>query len=173
MRLRDLVKHTKRREVLRVLVVHFPINENDIFDIDRIFETLYLISKSALRCVASVRQVPLKYHDNKVRVPYIIMEGVHWHAETHMHYPTPYYRQKRIPRSSQVWKTPLFEDFGIHRSPVNSTHKGQWRGALMFSLICTRINGWVNNGDAGDLRCYRVHCDVIVMNSEWAIIFQF
>ena len=27
--------------------------------------------------------------------------------------------------------------------PVNSPHKGQWRGALMFSLICTRINGWV------------------------------
>ena len=25
---------------------------------------------------------------------------------------------------------------GIHRSPVNSTHTGQWRGALMFSLIC-------------------------------------
>ena len=25
---------------------------------------------------------------------------------------------------------------GIHRSPVNSPHKGQWRGALMFSLIC-------------------------------------
>ena len=25
---------------------------------------------------------------------------------------------------------------GIHRSPVNSTHKGQWRGAWMFSLIC-------------------------------------
>ena len=25
---------------------------------------------------------------------------------------------------------------GIHRSPVNSKHKGQWRGALMFSLIC-------------------------------------
>ena len=24
----------------------------------------------------------------------------------------------------------------IHRSPVNSPHKGQWRGALMFSLIC-------------------------------------
>ena len=24
----------------------------------------------------------------------------------------------------------------IHRSPVNSSHKGQWRGALMFSLIC-------------------------------------
>ena len=25
---------------------------------------------------------------------------------------------------------------GIHRSPVNSPHKGQWCGALMFSLIC-------------------------------------
>ena len=30
---------------------------------------------------------------------------------------------------------------GIHRSPVNSPHKGQWRGALMFSLICVWING--------------------------------
>ena len=29
--------------------------------------------------------------------------------------------------------------------PVNSPHNGQWRGALMFSLICARINGWVNN----------------------------
>ena len=26
--------------------------------------------------------------------------------------------------------------WGIHRSPVNSPHKGQYRGALMFSLIC-------------------------------------
>ena len=34
---------------------------------------------------------------------------------------------------------------GIHRSTVNSPHKGQWRGALMFSLICAWINGWVNN----------------------------
>ena len=52
---------------------------------------------------------------------------------------------------------------GIHRSPANSPHKGQWRGALVFSLICTRINGWVNNGEAGDLRFHRVHYDVIVM----------
>ena len=27
---------------------------------------------------------------------------------------------------------------GIHRWAVNSPHKGQWRGAMMFSLICTR-----------------------------------
>ena len=52
---------------------------------------------------------------------------------------------------------------GIHRSPVNSPHKGQWRRALMFSLICVWINGWVNNREAGDLRRYRLHYDVIVM----------
>ena len=52
---------------------------------------------------------------------------------------------------------------GIHRSPVNSPHKGQWRGGLMFSLICTRINGWVSNREAGDLRRHRAYYDVIVM----------
>ena len=52
---------------------------------------------------------------------------------------------------------------GIHRSPVNSPHKGQWRGALMFSLICGQINGWINNRKAGDLRRHRAHYDVIVM----------
>ena len=31
---------------------------------------------------------------------------------------------------------------GIHRSPVKSPHKGQWRVALMFSLICAWINIW-------------------------------
>ena len=52
---------------------------------------------------------------------------------------------------------------GIHRSPVNSPHKGQWCGALMFSLICGCINGWVNNREAGDLRRLRAHYDVTVM----------
>ena len=52
---------------------------------------------------------------------------------------------------------------GIHRSPVNSPHKGQWRRALMFYLICARVNGWVNNCEAGDLRRHRGHYDVKVM----------
>ena len=52
---------------------------------------------------------------------------------------------------------------GIHWSPANSPHKGQWHGALMFSLICIWINGWVNNREAGDLRRHRAHYDVIVM----------
>ena len=33
---------------------------------------------------------------------------------------------------------------GIHRSPMDSPHNGQWRGALMFSLIWIWINDWVN-----------------------------
>ena len=55
---------------------------------------------------------------------------------------------------------------GIHRSLVNSPHKGQWRGALMFSLICTELwcFRWVNNREAGDLTCHRAHYDVIVMD---------
>ena len=51
----------------------------------------------------------------------------------------------------------------IHRSLVNSPHKGKWRGALMFSLFCVWISGWVNNREAGDLRRYRAHYDVNVM----------
>ena len=38
-----------------------------------------------------------------------------------------------------------------------SPHKGQWRRALMFSLIWAWIKGWVNNGDAGDLRRHHAH----------------
>ena len=39
-------------------------------------------------------------------------------------------------------------------------HKG---GALMFSLICAWINGWVNNREAGDLKRHHAHYDVTVM----------
>ena len=52
---------------------------------------------------------------------------------------------------------------GIHQSPVNSLHKGQWCRALIFTLICTWINSWVNNRKAGDLRCHHAHYDITVM----------
>ena len=52
---------------------------------------------------------------------------------------------------------------GIHRWPVNSPHKCQWRGALIFSLNCAWINGWVNKGEAGDFIRYRAHYDVTLM----------
>ena len=54
---------------------------------------------------------------------------------------------------------------GIHRSPVNSPHKGQWRGALMFSLIYAWINDWANTRNAGDLRRHRAHYDVTVIST--------
>ena len=59
---------------------------------------------------------------------------------------------------------------GIHRSPVNSPHKGQWRGAFMFSLICAWTNRSVNNREAGDWRRYRAHDDVIVMFFQISIL---
>ena len=49
-------------------------------------------------------------------------------------------------------------------------HKGQRRGALMFSLICAGINGWVNNRKAGDLIRHRVHYDVTVLPWDDLII---
>ena len=52
---------------------------------------------------------------------------------------------------------------GIHRSPVNSPHKGQWRGALMIPLICACIHGCANNREAGDSRRHRTHYNVTVM----------
>ena len=64
----------------------------------------------------------------------------------------------------------------IHLSPVNFPREGQWRGALMFSLICARKYGWVKKREAGDLRRHRAHSDVIVMAlqissmSPWILI---
>ena len=54
---------------------------------------------------------------------------------------------------------------GIRRSPVNSLHKGQLRGALGFSLICAWINSWVNKREDGDWRRHRAHYDVTVMST--------
>ena len=45
------------------------------------------------------------------------------------------------------------------------SHNGQWRRALMFSLLWVCINGWVNNREAGDLRRYRADYDIIVMTT--------
>ena len=64
------------------------------------------------------------------------------------------------------WKQfPRYWSFvmGIHRSPVNSPHNGQWRGALMFSLICAWTDGWVNNRYAGDLKHHCGHYNVTIM----------
>ena len=54
----------------------------------------------------------------------------------------------------------------VGNSPVSgefpAQRPGQWRGALIFSLICAWIKGWVNNRETGDLRRHRAHYDVTV-----------
>ena len=95
-------------------------------------------------------------------VPFVIIYACIWVQTYH----DDVIKWKHFPR---YW--PFVQ--GIDRSPVNSPHKGQWRGVLMFTFIWVWINGWVNNREAGDLRRYRAHCDVIVMmsiyssNSRW------
>ena len=59
----------------------------------------------------------------------------------------------------------------IHWSPVNSQHKGQWCGALMFSLICAWINSWVNNSEAGDSKRHHAHYDVTVMDMPHLMVY--
>ena len=85
-------------------------------------------------------------------VGYVIGQAMVWTTDIH----DDVIKWKHFPR---YW--PLV--WGIHQSLVNSPHKGQWRGALTFSLICAWINGWVNNGEMGNLRCHRAHYDVTVM----------
>ena len=101
---------------------------------------------------------PISHHITSHRTARCITH----HISYHMWHATPHHiiwwrhQMEHFPRYWPfVW--------GIHQSPVNSPHKGQWRGALMLSLICAWINDWVNNRGAGDLKCPRIHYDVIVM----------
>ena len=70
---------------------------------------------------------------------------------------------------SSVVTGPLWgESSGYRLIPLT---KGQWRWALMFSLICAWTNDWVNSRDAGNLRRHRAHDDVTVMNVWNAVKF--
>ena len=58
-------------------------------------------------------------------------------------------------------------DFCAGNSPVPGEFPSQrpmTRGFDGFFFMCAWINGWVNNGDAGDLRRYRAHHIVTVMD---------
>ena len=88
-----------------------------------------------------------------------------------------FHSRKWIWKCHQSWWRHPMEHFphywpfvrGIHRSLVNSPHKGQWCGTLMFSLICVWINACVNNCEAGDLRRHRAHYHVTVMNCPFCL----
>ena len=74
------------------------------------------------------------------------------------------YTQDQQLKDTRIWHNDVIKwkhfsrywpfGWGIRRSPVNFPHKGQWRGVLMFYLICA----WT-----GDLRHHRAHYDVTVM----------
>ena len=82
-----------------------------------------------------------------------------------------YYKYKKMNFLCTSWRFILHDDvikwkhfprywpFVRAYAPVSSDfpHKGQWRGVLMFSLICALVNGCVNNRDAGDLKLRRAH----------------
>ena len=107
----------------------------------------------SLQAICSVCQNTLLRRKWIVALLYCVKRGVLQNVKTHH---DDVIKWKHFPRYSAFVRR-------IHRSPVNSPHKGQWHGALMFSLIFTRINGWVNKREAGDLRHYRAHHDVTVI----------
>ena len=89
---------------------------------------------------------------------------------THKQHYVPVIHYGRVHDDVIKWKHfPRYWPFvrGIHQSSVNSPHKRQWRGALMFSFICVWTNGWViKNRDAGDWRRNCAHYDVTVISHD-------
>ena len=64
---------------------------------------------------------------------------------------------------------------GIQRSPINSPHKGQWRGALIFSLICAlnkrlskQLWGWWFKTPSRSLWC---HCNAKTVHNLTALLY--
>ena len=91
-----------------------------------------------------------------------------WRCQVTSHYSIPYGHRPSKAQYNDVIKWKHFPRYwlfvrGIPRWPVNYPHKGQWRGALMFSLNCAWINGWVNNREAVNLRRRRAHYDITVI----------
>ena len=87
------------------------------------------------------------------------VQCVYPHIAFELHRPWGRHQMKTFPR---YW--PFVR--GIHRPPVNSPHKGQWHGTLMFPLICAWIDSWANNRETGDLRRNRAHYGVTVLQSR-------
>ena len=135
------------------------IYTSDISFINNICDFLYNIYVYMENGLSFPKSTPIRNHRLLTRLchDYKNFENIHRLTLQSMQSYDDVIKWKHFPR---YW--PFVR--GIHRSPGNSPHKGQWRGTLMFSLICVWIYGWVNNREAGDLRRYRAHYDVIVMS---------
>ena len=88
------------------------------------------------------------------------------------------YIHKREPVSYSIsWyynnSIPLYTRYIMTSSNENilwQESTGQYRGALMFSLICSWTNGWAYNWDTGDFRRHRTHYALLCERKYFATI---
>ena len=88
------------------------------------------------------------------------------------HFPDSIFRCISLNHDDVIeWKHSALLTLCVRNSLVTGEfpHTGQWRRALMFSLIYAWINSWVNNREADNLRCHRAHYDV----NEMMKMFEF
>ena len=96
-------------------------------------------------------------------IPYIPLGVYHTGRFNAMIYTSPWRISIMLSSNGNIFRVTFAICAGNSPVPGEFPAKGQWRGALMFSLIYAWINGWVNNAEAGDLRNHRAHYDVTVM----------
>ena len=95
------------------------------------------------------------------------------HPPTHGHTKSanciPQYMKRALHNNVIKWK-----HFTRYWPFVRGIHKGQWRGALMFSSISAWTNGSVNNRNTGDLRRHRAFYDVTLTETvrRWASVIS-
>ena len=113
------------------------------------------------RCrVFPIHYMPPFIHTARYLLLFVVVS--HW-VHSFIHFRV--YRPQETQYFAVSWWRHQMETFSalLALCAGNSPHKGQWRGALMFSVIDARIKGWVNSREAGDLRRDRTHYDVIAM----------
>ena len=132
----------------------------------------FFCNRSYMRLGNSAAEIPVKFQSDAIIITFYlaasILQGIwRWDIRRLIEQRSRTVNGRKARHDDVIkWKRfPRYWPFvrGIHRSPVNSPHKGQWRGAFMLSLICVWINGWVNNRKARDLRRYCTHYDVTLM----------
>ena len=100
-----------------------------------------------------MREVVCPWHE-------IVVKALNWHESmwTRLHRHVLGLQSTRRPILEKAWWRHQMETFSALLAICTGNSPVPQR-----PVICARINGWVHNGEAGDLRRHRVHYDVIVM----------